>query len=246
MSCASCRERTYNLVELAEAARSATGGVFNPLVLDRLELLGYTAAGHSSQSNHLAECLTPSPVSQRPIELYPDLSAVRLPPDSGLDPGGIGKGLAGDLVADHLITLGAERAQIELGGDVRLVGSHWTSAEWTVDVRDPRERNRLIARLGMPAGAIATSSTLGHVWRRGDLDIHHLIDPMTGLPTANDLIAVTVIADRLWWAEVIAKVALISGSGEAEAVLRGHNVTGLMVHRDGEITVVDESTRLAA
>jgi len=234
---------TYHLVELAEAARCATGGVFNPLVLDRLELIGYNAPG---QLNESAERLTPSPVTRQPIELYPDVSAVRLPLGSRLDPGGIGKGLAGDLVADALIELGAERAQIELGGDVRLVGSHWMSEEWAVDVRDPRERNRIIARLEMPAGAIATSSTLGRAWRRGNLDVHHVIDPMTGLPSDTDLNAVTVIADRLWWAEIIAKAALISGSDEAEAMLRRHGVTGLIVHCDGEITVVDDATRLAA
>ena len=58
--------------------------------------------------------------------------------------------------------------------------------------------------------------------------------------------AVTVIADRLWWAEVVAKVALISGSGAAEEVLRQHDVSGLIVHRDGDMAVVDRAAGLAA
>ncbi len=234
---------TYRLVELAEAARSATDGLFNPLGLDRLEHLGAVPIAERARATGVR---LPAPLTQEPIELYPEVPAVRLPPGSRFDPGGIGKGLAGDLVADHLCALGAGRAQIELGGDVRLVGSPWVLDDWSVEVSDSRERGRIVARLSMPSGAIATSSSTGEAWRRGDSGVHPLIDPATGLPPATGLLTVTTTADRLWWAEVVAKVALISGSDQAAAVLRRHRMNGLVVRRDGTVTVVDDTAERAA
>ena len=48
-----------------------------------------------------------------------------LPAGTRFDPGGVGKGLAGDLVAAHLLELGARSVQVELGGDVRVAGAPW-------------------------------------------------------------------------------------------------------------------------
>jgi len=234
---------TYRLIELAEAARAETGGAFNALVLDRLERLGYS--GDGSVTSPLGP-IAVDRVTDEPIELFSELPAVRLPPASRFDPGGIGKGLIGDLTADHLIELGAATAQVELGGDVRLVGTHWRGLAWNVEVRDARDRTRTMARVEMGEGAIATSSISGGSWTPRDASTHHLIDTRTGLPARTDVISVTVIADRLWWAEIVAKVAVMAGSAEAESVLRTHGVTGVITLDDGRVIVIDRALGDAA
>ena len=47
---------------------------------------------------------------------------VRLLDGVGFDPGGIGKGLAADLVATAAVDLGADGAMVSLGGDLRVAG----------------------------------------------------------------------------------------------------------------------------
>jgi thiamine biosynthesis lipoprotein ApbE len=64
--------------------------------------------------------------------------------------------------------------------------------------------------------------------------MHHLLDPSTGLPAATDLDTVTVVGRSLWFAEVVAKVALMAGSERARSVLEGFGMTGVLVSGSGE------------
>jgi thiamine biosynthesis lipoprotein len=165
----------------------------------------------------------------QPIELFDDASAVRLPEGTSFDPGGIGKGLAGDLVAAALLDDGAGSVQIELGGDVRVAGAPWSGHEWQVQVDDSDHGAAVAATISLPEGGVATSSVVRRRWRRGGVEVHHLVDPVTGFSAETDLDAVTAIAPDLWWAEVVAKVALMAGSAGARATFDRYDMAGLLV-----------------
>lgn len=228
---------TARLFELAEFARVATGGRFNPLMLDHLERLGYgpgTASPEDLRETHH----TRRPVADSPIDVLAEVSAVRLPEGSRFDPGGIGKGLAADVVLDHLKSLGARAAQIELGGDVRMWGTNWTDQPWLVDVQDPRDRIGILTRLELAEGAVATSSVLGRNWTVGGQRMHHLIDPSTGLPSETDVLSVTTTSSELWWAEIVAKVAVLAGSRRAPSVMQQFGCSGVVLDRNGTLVSV--------
>jgi len=173
-------------------------------------------------------------VSSEAIELYPEISAVRLPSGTRFDPGGIGKGMTGDMVAAALLAEGAEAAQIELGGDVRVAGPSWSDGPWQVQLDDRDHGRSCPATISLAGGGVATSSVLRRRWRRGDVDVHHLIDANTGRSAITDLDAVTVVGPTLWWAEVVAKVVLIRGSVHGGELLQGFGMSGVLVGRDVE------------
>jgi thiamine biosynthesis lipoprotein len=223
---------TYELISLAENARRATVGAFNPLMLDHLVELGYDRTWGSVR--RVDSALRPArAVSDEPIELYPEISGVRLPSGTRFDPGGIGKGMTGDMVAAALLAAGAEAVQIELGGDVRVAGPSWSDGPWEVQLDDSDHGRSCPATISLAGGGVATSSVLRRRWRRGDLDVHHLIDPSTGRSAITDLDAATVVGPNLWWAEVVAKVALMSGSVRGRRLLEEFGMSGVLVGRDG-------------
>jgi thiamine biosynthesis lipoprotein len=221
---------TYELVSLAEQARIATNGAFNPLMLDQLERLGYDRTWDQVERDrdHLIAAAAAA-ASIEPIELFADVRAVRLPDGTRFDPGGIGKGLAGDLVAWALRSEGAPSVQIELGGDVRVDGPAWGGGEWQVLVDDVDHGAAHAATIRLAAGGVATSSVVRRRWRRNAVEVHHLLDPGTGASVDTDLDAVTAVAASLWWAEVVAKVALASGSSGARQTLEAFGMTGVLV-----------------
>jgi FAD:protein FMN transferase len=254
---------TFELVDCAQRAREATGGRFNPLMLDQLCALGYDRswAQVDRDATALPDALQlPGPATDAPIDVFPEISAVRLPPGARFDPGGIGKGLAGDMVARALLAAGASSVQVELGGDVRVVGPEWSDGQWrvmvddtvhhTVEVgRDERGDERVDERVDVTVGAsvggspsaatislaeggVATSSVMGKRWQRGGSTLHHLLDPRTGRPADTDLEAVTAVGPTLWWAEVVAKVALMSGAIGARTVMEEFGMTGVIVRTD--------------
>lgn len=240
-------DETYRLISCAEEARRLTAGAFNPLVLDHLMALGYDRTWDAvTESDEAPPQL--GPVCNEPIELYPEVNAVCLPAGTRFDPGGIGKGLAGDMVAAALREAGATSVQIELGGDVRVAGPEWSGGAWGVVVDDSDHGAPDAAKITIAEGGVATSSVVRRRWRRGDVDVHHLIDPSTGSPAVTDLDAVTVAASDLWWAEVVAKVALIGGSDRARTRLEDLGLTGVLTRSGSDVDryEVIANTRISA
>ena len=209
---------TIALITRAIAAWQLTEGFFDPTVGAALVALGYDrdfaevawatvaspAAGDPGP--------TPGPVA---IELDPERSTVTLPAGVSFDPGGIGKGLAADLVAEALIDAGAVGALVNLGGDLRGAGNAPGAGGWPVTLPDPLRPGHELARFVLPHGAVATSSRLRRRWRTTAGPAHHLVDPATGRPATGDIVAATVVADRAWRAEVLATALVLGGPDAA-------------------------------
>lgn len=203
---------TATLVDRALAGRRATAGRFDPMVLDALMAAGY----------------------DRSFELLGSARGgiVALAPGAGFDPGGIGKGLAADMVVEELLADGAEGACVNLGGDLRVEGA----GPWPVDVADPFDSRRPpLVRLALDAGGVATSSRLRRAWEEDGKRGHHLIDPTTGRPADTGVAAVTVITGEAWRAEVLAKAALLAGVGGALELLRSMRAAGVVIDDDGTV-----------
>jgi thiamine biosynthesis lipoprotein len=222
---------TVELVQRAIDAWRLTRGRFDPTVLGAVLRAGYDRSFETlgpntrAVSNDLA-------LGTDAIEILDDI--VRLPPGTGFDPGGIGKGLAADIVAEELQAAGAERACVNLGGDVRVCNATPEGAAWTVAVDHPWCTDP-ITRLGITRGAAATSTTLRRQWLvDGDVR-HHLIDPATGQPSTSDLTFVTVVAGYAWAAEVLAKAVLLQGTPHHFDLLTTMGAEGIAIDAHGRV-----------
>jgi thiamine biosynthesis lipoprotein len=223
---------TLVLIQRAVEAWRLTGGAFEPTVLGAMVRAGYDRS---------FELLGPNPPAGHSLlgigvaDIEIDGNHVRLPAGTGFDPGGIGKGLAADLVAAAVMAAGADGVCINLGGDVRVCGVDPRGKGWTVAVEHPWSSEPVVL-LGVADGAVATSTTLRRQWETDGRRRHHLIDPQTGLPSDTDLTLTTVVAAEAWVAEVLAKAVLLAGSAHPFDILGGTAVQGLAVDRDGHIT----------
>ena len=169
------------------------------------------------------------------VMIDPATSAVMVPTGVGLDPGGIGKGLAADLVVIELLAGGTGGALVSVGGDLAAAGTAPTPEGWLVAVEHPLDSSREFMTLALEAGGIATSSTLTRTWSQNGDRRHHVIDPATGTCATTDLAAVTVIARAGWEAEAHATAALLCGSERALDYLDGHQLAGIAMTLDGAV-----------
>lgn len=223
---------TFELIARARDATVLTAGRFNPLMLDQICQLGYRQPWNRAPRGGRA---VPEPGCTDPITLLNEVNAVMLPAGSAFDPGGIGKGVAADLVTNMLVAEGATSSSVELGGDLRVSGSSWLAENWAVDVEDPFDRDGIVGILNPHSGAVATSSRLQRRWKCDGTAAHHLLDPSTGLPAVTDLVAVTACSSVAWWAEVAAKVALMAGARSAPRLLQQFGTPGIIVTEAGGV-----------
>ena len=194
---------TAKLVTEMLAARTLTDGEYDPTILPKLVAEGYAA------SRVDAAHVTTLPASARwpidPTGTVIDGNVVTLPIGVTLDSGGIGKGIAADIMMTMAIERGALGALVEMGGDVRIGGTPPDGTHWRIGIEDPYVEERSIARVNLLDGAVATSSTLKRVWEKDGKSANHLIDVHTGEPMMTDVVTVSVIAVSAGIAEVITK-----------------------------------------
>ena len=224
---------TALLVERAIEAWRLTGGGFDPTVLGAVLRAGYDVSFEAMPDNK-------TPVASNLLTGCTDIEidgcSVRLPAGTGFDPGGIGKGLAADIVISEVLTAGATGACVNLGGDLRVAGVNPQGGAWTIAIEHPASPEP-IALVGLGAGAVATSTTLRRRWNVDGQQRHHLIDPATGEPSDSDLELSTVIAGEAWIAEVLAKAVLLRGSQRAFDIIDGTGVQALTIDATGVIRI---------
>jgi thiamine biosynthesis lipoprotein len=224
---------TIALVTRAIDAWRFTGGAFDATVLGSMLRAGYDRSFEEIRTGAVAR-ISPLVVAVTDIEVVGN--TVTVPVGVGIDPGGIGKGLAADLVADELSAAGAAGVCVNMGGDVRVMGAGPDGAGWTIAVEHPWSAEPLV-HVGIANGAIATSTTLKRRWMLDGVQRHHLIDPSTGEPSTADLDLVAVIAGNAWAAEVLAKAVLIRGSAHPFDLIDGSGAQALVVRSDGAVVV---------
>jgi thiamine biosynthesis lipoprotein len=227
-----CSNDTVLHVQRALDAWRATGGRFDPTVLGAVRRAGYDASFDALPASRGFVDGDARGVGASDIVVDPATNLVMLPNGAGFDPGGIGKGLAADLVCEAAIAEGARGACVNIGGDLRVIGETPDGGAWAVDVLDPFD-GEARATVAFAAGAVATSSRTRRTWSVGGETRHHLVDPVTQAPVANDVAAVTVVAREGWRAEVLAKGAFVAGVREGLVFLDEHGAAGAAFDVDG-------------
>lgn len=195
---------TVRLVTALVQGWHLTDGSFDPTLLGALVGLGYAASrADAERRTSLAPTVA---VRGRPDGVLVDHghAVVQLPAGTALDPGGMGKGLAADLVVEELRTAGAIGALVEVGGDLRVSGRAPGSA-WVISVDTAGPDG--VVLVSLQDGGIATSTSRLRTWRADGERRHHLIDPATLRPSARDAVSCTVIAGSAATAEAFTKVA---------------------------------------
>jgi thiamine biosynthesis lipoprotein len=86
-------------------------------------------------------------------------------------------------------------------------------------------------------GGLATSSIRARRWRRGGLDLHHLIDPRTGLPPVAAWRTVSVAAGSCVDANTVSTAAIVRGH-RVWPWLRGIRLPARLVTEDGQVLTV--------
>ena len=218
----------------------ATRGLFDPTIRESLERAGYDRSFEGVEAG--ADRLNArEPGAAAPglncVEIDVDAARVRLPRGVRVDLGGLGKGLAADLVSRGLVDRGARTALVSLGGDMRARGDAPEGA-WRIPVEDPLDESRLAFVYDLNDEALVSSTRRIRSWTRGERQYHHIIDPRTGDPASSPVVAVVAAAPDAWWAEGIAKAIMIGDLVDAPALAASARVRAWVFVDDGQVIEV--------
>ncbi len=240
-------EHVRALIRAGAWAGCVSGGLVDMTLGAQLAQAGYDRhwAGETAP---LSEALAAAPpraaASPHPAARWQALGVdrragtIRRPPGVVLDSGGLGKGLAADLVAARLVGL---RFIVDVGGDLAL--GHGGGGPHEVVVTHPLT-GETAHRFHLGSGGVATSGIHRRLWLdEHGVPAHHLLDPSTGRPAWTGLLTATAVGRNALEAEVLAKVAMLRGPRGARRALAA--LGGVLVHEDGVVEVVPALQRAA-
>lgn len=106
--------------------------------------------------------------------------------DASIDVGAIGKGYATQKLYDMLVSLGADNMALNIGGNLRTIGTKPNGDKWVTGITNPDNSSdeTLIARVKMADTSLVTSGDYERFFFAGDVKYHHIIDPDTLYPAA--------------------------------------------------------------
>lgn len=149
-------------------------------------------------------------------------------PGMGVNLGGIAKGYAVDRAVEVLRENGIERAIVDAGGDIKVLGGRTNETGWTIGVRDPRKKKAILSTLEMRDLAITTSGT----YRRDRKDI---IDPET-LHPVDGIRSSTVFCKHAMDADALSTSIYVMGPEQGLRLIESMEDTGaLMVTENGDV-----------
>jgi FAD:protein FMN transferase len=230
-------------------AAELSGGLVDPTLVDQIERAGYATSRAGVQPAPLRSALAAGPerraaapdpaANWRRFSVDETRGEIVRPPGLRFDSGGIGKGLAADLIAASLENY--SRFVVDCGGDIRVGGREASWQPRTVAVEHPLSGGRPYV-VSLQAGGIATSGLNVRIWRREDGSFaHHLLDPSTGQPAWTGLVGVTALGASTLEAETLSKATLLAGPERGRELLAARG--GLLVHDSGRVELCG---RLAA
>lgn len=224
------------ITQAAEYAQDSQH-LFNPAAGKLFEVWGY------HQDNWFE---SRPPPSQESIDIWlhaaPTMQAIRIEDGTltsdnrivKLGFGGFAKGTAVDAAINALKQLDIENAIINIGGDLRAIGSHG-DRPWRIGIRHPRKEGGMMASVAIDHDqSVFTSGDYERYFTYEGKRYPHIIDPRTGYP-ATETISVTVIHQQAARADAAATALVVAGA-EWPQIAASMGIDHVMLMRaDGQI-----------
>jgi thiamine biosynthesis lipoprotein len=200
-----------SLVQAALRAARVTGGAVDPTVGGSLAALGYDRDFTAVPADSGAALLVRRAPGWSAVEVDPAAGTVRVPAGVVLDLGATAKAYAADRAAADAAAAAGCGVLVSLGGDVAVAGACPPDG-WTVRLADDSAASGAdLPSVRIRTGGLATSSTEVRRWRRGGVGVHHIVDPVTGLPADSPWRTVSVAAASCLDAQIAATATMVRG-----------------------------------
>jgi thiamine biosynthesis lipoprotein len=136
---------------------------------------------------------------------------------ASIDVGALGKGYATERAAEYLESVGAKGYVLNIGGNIRCVGTRPDGSGWVTAVRDPFDEESYACSIRISDTACVTSGVYERYFVAGGERYHHIIDKDTLYPAAY-FSSLTVVTRDSALADALSTALFCMSAEEGEAL----------------------------
>ena len=226
---------TMELLVFAQDMYARTGGYLDVTVGTLIDLWDIRNGGHYPTAKELA--------AARGLLGMADLildeangTAYLVRPGMRVDLGALAKGYIADKVKALLLDRGVKSGVIDLGRNILLSGEKPGGAAFSIGVQSPMNSGDLLRVLALKDKSLVTSGTYERFFEHDGRRYHHVLDPFTGFPADQDLLAVTVLSGSSLWGDALSTACLLLGVEQGMALVDSiPDAEALFVRTDGTV-----------
>lgn len=224
----SLSEDTEKILSTALDYARRTNGAFDPTIGTVSSLWNFSAASESETP------LIPSDTQIQSALLhvnYQNLSIenhvlTKKDEKTVLDLGAIAKGYIADRLKEYLISQGVTSGIINLGGNVLCIGTKPDGKPFQIGIQKPfEEYSDTIGSISVSDCSVVSSGIYERCFRKDNHFYHHILDPSTGYPVENNLIAVTIISPASVDGDALSTSCMVLGLEEGKKLVESMDDT---------------------
>ena len=159
-------------------------------------------------------------------------------PQMKLDVGGLAKGYAVEQIAQHLEEKGVDGYVLNVGGNVRTIGTRPKGERWVVGIENPGIPNldeEFIAYLKLSGESVVTSGAYQRYYIVDGKSYHHIIDPDTLMP-GEEFLSVSIICQDSGLGDALSTALFSMDLAEGQALIESlEDVEAMWTTHEGEI-----------
>lgn len=153
----------------------------------------------------------------------------------GVDLGGIAKGFAVDKVVELLKSRGIASGVINFGGSVFVLGE-----ERSVGIQTPfGKKGTYIGTIRVKNKAVVTSGAYENYRVINGTAYQHILDPHTGYPVNNELLAVTLIGAKAEELDALTTGVCVMGIQKGYDLLKKRQIDAIFIKKDGSVLLTE-------
>lgn len=228
---------TAEILAFALDMADKTNGALEPTIYPVLTAWGFTTDENRIPSDdEIKELLNEVGYSK----VMQSGNTVQLPDGMMLDIGAVGKGYAGDVIAELLKENGITSALLDIGGNIQAIGSKPNGSDWRLGIRNPFGEGN-VGVLTVRDVAVVTSGSYERYFIGEDgRQYGHIIDPSTGRPAESGLASVAVIAKEGKLCDALSTSLFVMGLDKAIDYWRQYGgFEMILIAESGEIYLTE-------
>lgn len=234
-------ERLIDFMLYAKELYAATGGELNVMMGAVLRIWhDYRTEGIENPSN----AQLPAMDLLQQATLHTDFSLLEIDeknntlrisdPEASIDAGALGKGYATEMAAQYLEQENAESYVLNIGGNIRIIGTRPDGSGWKTGLRDPFS-DGYVVNLYLSDTSCVTSGSYERYYTVDGKRYHHIIDKDTLMP-ADYFPSLVIVCKNSGMADGLSTALFCMSYEEGLEIINGlDGVEALWIMDDGTI-----------